>query len=148
LSSKAMSGRRSSKKNGRLAPPRGVRLERKERNAPRYETRAGFLVRSKLEQQCADWLAEQGITLQYEPLILLAGRQYRPDFFLPRHELFIEICGYRHMPFYTDRQEEKRRLYERHRLQVLFIDASRAAEAIRKLKTALSEAGILPPEPE
>lgn len=141
-----MSGRRFTRKDGRLTPPRGVKLERNEKNAPRYETRAGFKVRSRLEQRCADWLHEQKIAVQYEPLILLAGRQYRPDFFLPQHELFIEICGYRHMPFYTDRQEEKRRLYERHHLNVIFINAGGAAEALKKLKAALSDAGILTSE--
>ncbi|MFH2056550.1 MAG: hypothetical protein ABIJ61_11375 [bacterium] len=131
-----------------MAPPRGVRLERQEKNATRYETSAGFKVRSKLEQHCADFLFAQGIELQYEPLLLLAGKQYRPDFFLPKHELFIEICGYRHMPYYTDRQEEKRRLYERHHLKVLFINARRADEASRTLTAALGEAGILSPELE
>jgi hypothetical protein len=94
-----MAARRFSK-SGKHAPPRGERLKRQERNAPRYDTQAGVKVRSRLEQRCADVLTDAGIVFQYEPLLLLAGRQYRPDFFLPEFNLFLEICGYRHMPFY------------------------------------------------
>lgn len=124
-------------------PPHGVRLERKSKNAPCHQTKAGVLVRSKLELACADFLFDHGIDFQYEPLLLLAGRQYRPDFFLPQQELFVEICGYRHMPFYVDRQEEKRRLYEQQHLKVFFINARSASQAVAGLKDALRQQGIL-----
>ncbi len=137
-----MTNRRFPRKDGKHSLPSGTRLPRNEKNAPRHETNTGILVRSKLEQRCADFLSDNSIEFQYEPLILLAGKQYRPDFFLSKHELFIEICGYRHMPFYVDRQEEKRRLYERHHLKVIFINARSAAEAVAALKDILEEKGI------
>ena len=56
-----------------------------------------------------------------EPLILLDERQYRPDFYLPDYDLFLEICGYGHMPHYNDRTAHKMRIYHKHNLQAIFI---------------------------
>ena len=90
-------------KTGRPSPKPGVKLVRKKKFEAMLQTESGIRVRSKYEVCCADFLYKNNISFRYEPLILLAGKQYRPDFYLPRYNIFIEICGYGHMPFYNDR---------------------------------------------
>jgi len=82
---------------------KGAKLSRGGRSKPAVETESGLLVRSKYERECVKFFEDNNVEFQYEPLILLSGRQYRPDFFLPKYNLFIELCGYNHMPFYRDR---------------------------------------------
>jgi len=96
-------------------------------------------VRSSYEKRCVKFFAERDIRFRYEPLILLEGRQYRPDFFLPDLNLFVEICGYRHMPFYSDRIEFKRRLYNRHKLKAVFINYSGRGSLEKLLESELRE---------
>jgi hypothetical protein len=96
-------------------------MARKMKFEPILPTESGIKVRSKYEQRCADYLYTCGITFQYEPLILLEGRKYRPDFYLPHYNLFIEICGYGHMPFYNDRIRQKKRVYEKEKINAIFI---------------------------
>lgn len=88
------------------------------------------------EKACAEYLTANGIEFVYEPLLLLSGKQYRPDFYLPKLGIFIEICGFTHMPFYRDRMEEKRRVYASQGLNVHFIE-------IRSKKALISELGLL-----
>jgi hypothetical protein len=95
-------------------------------------------VRSRLERACVAFLEEQGIRYQYEPLLLLAGRQYRPDFFLPDYGLFLEICGYTHMPFYCDRLLEKEAVYRKQGLKVAFLRLRRGCEVSAALERILA----------
>jgi DNA helicase IV len=108
-------------KTGKPSPRPGVRLVRKRKFEPILETESGVRVRSKYEKRCADFLYLQNISFQYEPLILLAGKQYRPDYYLPQYNLFLEICGYGHMPYYTDRVSFKKKIYEEHKMKAVFI---------------------------
>lgn len=128
--------------SGRYDPPRGVKLARKMKFEPTLETNSGIKVRSRYEKTCADYLFENKIVFQYEPLLLLGGRQFRPDFYLPEHNLFIEICGYNHMPFYRDRVAEKRRVYERHKLNVIFIRATSQGSFASYLRDELNRRSI------
>jgi DNA helicase-4 len=116
-----MFNRKRFKPDGHLVRPRGVKLARRRKFEPELPTVSGVRVRSSYEQRTADYLTKNGINFQYEPLILLDGKQYRPDFFLPRYNLFLEICGMGHMPFYRDHVEQKRRLYQKHNLCAIFI---------------------------
>lgn len=127
------------RKTGRHSPTRGIKLRRVPKNPHKLTTNSGRKVRSRLEQQCADYLTDRGIRFEYEPLMLLAGRQFRPDFYLPDYGVFIEICGYTHMPFYSDRVEEKRSLYARHRMKAIFIVHKRGEDLIATLKPKLNE---------
>jgi hypothetical protein len=136
-------GKKYFKKDGRRVAPRGIRLTRKKRFEPKLKTLSGIPVRSKYEQRCADFLFENNIAFQYEPLMLLGGRQYRPDFYLPVHNIFIEICGYNHQPYYRDRQIQKTRIYEKNNLDVLFINYNGRGSLKRILEDQLSKAGIL-----
>ncbi|PKK83182.1 MAG: hypothetical protein CVT49_09725 [candidate division Zixibacteria bacterium HGW-Zixibacteria-1] len=134
--------RRKLRKSPRYTPPRGIKLERRRRFEPTIATKSGINVRSKYEKKCADFLFENKIEFQYEPLILLAGKQYRPDFFLPDQNLFLEICGYNHMPFYVDRVGFKRQLYEKHNLRAIFIHYNGKGSLEEELKKSLAAYGF------
>jgi len=129
-------------KTGKPTGRKGDRLPRLKGNEPRIETKSGHKVRSELERICANALHAAGIEFQYEPLMLLAGRQFRPDFFLPKENLFLEICGYVHMPHYRDRMEEKRQLYRDQGLKALFVTARNPSELRRILPSELAPFGI------
>jgi DNA helicase IV len=137
-----MYNRKRIKKNGKCIPLRGARLERKKKFEPTIATASGVEVRSLYEKRCADFLFDNNIKFKYEPLILLDGKQYRPDFFLPDFNLFIEICGYGHMPYYNERLKLKERLYEKHNLQVLFIHYNGRGSLEKKIRESLEKHGI------
>jgi hypothetical protein len=113
--------RRRFKKTGKPHPPRGVKLPRNRKFEAKLETDSGARVRSRYEKRCADFLHSKRIRFIYEPLILLDERQYRPDFYLPDHDVFLEICGYGHVPYYNDRIAHKMRIYHKHDLSAVFI---------------------------
>lgn len=113
--------RKRPKKDGCPGPVRGVRYKNSKISPANIAADDETKVRSKLEKECVEYFKEHKIEFSYEPLILLTGKQYRPDFYLPGLDLFIEICGYTHMPFYNDRMEKKKRLYKKHGLKVVFI---------------------------
>jgi len=131
------------KRSSRYTPPRGIKLKRKQKFETRLETDSGVKVRSSYEQVCADFLHTHEITFQYEPLMLLGGRKYRPDFYLPDHGLFLEICGYGHMPFYNQRVKHKMHIYEKFKLNVLFIHHNGKGSLEKKLSDALIKAKVL-----
>jgi hypothetical protein len=131
------------KRSARYTPPRGTKLKRKQKFEPRLATDSGIHVRSGYEQICADFLFKQNIEFQYEPLMLLGGRKYRPDFYLPAHSIFIEICGYGHMPFYNERVKHKMHVYEKHKLNVIFIHHNGSGSLAQKLEKVLIDAKIL-----
>jgi len=116
-----MNKRKRILKTGKPSPRPGVRLPRKKKFEPVLNTKSGIRVRSSYEKTCADFLYSHNISFNYEPLILLGGKQYRPDFYLPKFNLFIEICGYGHMPYYTDRVSFKKKVYAEHNMKALFI---------------------------
>ena len=109
------------RKKGLYSRPRGTRLPRKQKFQAELATDSGVKVRSKYEKTCADFLHASGIEFQFEPLMLLKGRQFRPDFYLPEYNLFLEICGYGHMPYYRSRMRHKQRLYDELGLRSAFI---------------------------
>jgi hypothetical protein len=113
--------RRRPRKDGKPSRLRGNFGPRAKNSEPTFSTSANTKVPSQYEKKCAEYLKKRNIKFVYEPLILLEGRQYHPDFFLPEYDLFLEICGYNHMPFYNDRTAFKRRLYQKHNLRALFI---------------------------
>jgi predicted nuclease of restriction endonuclease-like RecB superfamily len=113
--------RRFRKKTG-LPFQGGSRLPRPAKTSHPVTTSTGRQVRSSQEKVCAEFLSQHRIRFIYEPLLLLSGRQYRPDFYLPDLDIFIEICGFIHMPFYRDRMEEKKRVYASQGLRVEFIE--------------------------
>ena len=105
-------------------------------------TSSGIKVRSSYEQTCADLLTVNGVEFQYEPLMLIGGRQFRPDFYLPAQNLFLEICGYNHMPHYRDRIAHKKQLYKSNNLQAIFVDYDGNGSLTELLIEQLSNLGL------
>lgn len=133
------------KKSGRFRSLRGVRLPRKKKFDTVIPTDGQVKVRSKYEKITVEWLNSHKIEFRYEPLLILAGKKYRPDFFLPGFDLFLEICGYGHHPFYRDRVSHKEMIYRKHNLNVVFVHFSGKGgkESLTDLlKVKLAEAGV------
>ncbi len=106
------------------------------------ETDSGVRVRSTYEKQCADLLFKNNVSFQYEPLMLLEGRQFRPDFYIPDYNLFLEICGYNHQPYYRDRIKLKKRIYEKSGLDAVFINHDGKERIDGKLAKCLEPFGV------
>ncbi len=135
-----MKKRRHFKKDGKISIPRGTKIKREKIDGPGIKTKSGVFVRSQYEKICADYLFENGIKFYYEPLMLIRGKQYRPDFYLPDEDFFIEICGYNHMPYYRDRTGFKEKLYAEADLKAAFIYHSGKGSLIEKIESALEKA--------
>jgi len=115
----------------------GTRLPRKKPFEPVLETKSGVKVRSQYEQECVAWFEANAIEFQYEPVMLVGGKQYRPDFYLPKYNLFVEICGYGHMPHYAERQKKKEAAYKRAGLKAVFVHCREKGEVAKLLTKAL-----------
>jgi very-short-patch-repair endonuclease len=126
-------------KNLRRKPRLCTRVKRMPRPGAGSQAGDGRPFKSKYEKRCAQFLSRLRIRYQYEPLLLLRGKSYRPDFFLPDYNLFVEICGYSHMPYYRSRTHFKEQIYEKAGLQVLFIHAKNERDAEEKLRVYLQE---------
>ncbi len=137
--------RRRLRKSGKYAPPIGNNGSRRKNLKPSVSTNSGIKVRSQYEKRFVQILNKKNIEYQYEPLILLDGKQYRPDFYLPEYNLFVEICGFGHMPFYSDRVEHKRQIYQKHNLQALFIHFNGRGSLENAVKRELEKNGIILP---
>jgi DNA helicase-4 len=57
---------------------------------PRYTTLAGDQVRSKSERMIADWLYAHDIKYVYEPKLNLRDFPFKPDFYIPEADLYLE----------------------------------------------------------
>lgn len=55
-----------------------------------YTTLDGIKVRSKSEQSIADWFYRHSIKYEYEPLLNIKDFSFRPDFYVPDANLYIE----------------------------------------------------------
>jgi hypothetical protein len=123
-------------------PPRGAKLPRQKLFEPVIETLSGINVRSSYEKACADLFYQNNIKFQYEPLMLLEGRKFRPDFFLPDFNLFVEICGYNHQPYYRDRINYKKQIYDKNGLNAVFIDHDGGGGIDDRIRGALQPHGL------
>ncbi len=70
-----------------------------------YTTLKGDKVRSKSERDIADWFFRRGIKYRYEPDINFKDFDFKPDFFLPDADLYIEHVSGKSYP--TERKEEQ-----------------------------------------
>lgn len=138
-----MQKRKRINKDGRPVPLRYRKQSKRKILEPHLESPKGIKVRSKLELKCIEIFDKYGIEFQYEPLMLLRGRQLRPDFYLPDYNLFFEICGLRHMPYYDEKYIGKEKVYENSKLDVIIIDADTVKSVELKLLKSLKERKIL-----
>lgn len=123
--------------------PKEFRLHRSKsarpKNKPSLSTSSGIMVRSQFEKKAISFFEENNIKFRYEPLMLLDGKQYRPDFYLTELNLFVELCGMNHMVYYKNRQEFKKQIYQKNNLKAIFINCSNISEVIPRLKEALKD---------
>ena len=62
-------------------------------SGPRYQTKSGIRVRSKIEKIIANFFTDEGISFVYEPVVTIDGTRLRPDFYLPSYNLIYEHFG-------------------------------------------------------
>ena len=111
------------KKRGRKGKRRGLWSKRSD-----YVTLEGATVSmdSTWEVACAQRLDELGIRWMRNPSIKLEyttrgrrARNYIPDFYLPDHDVYIEVKGY-----WTDAARHKMRdVQERHPIRILILES-------------------------
>lgn len=126
--------------------PKSFRLRKNpETNRITHPVKTGskLNVRSKLEEQTIAIFEKFKIDFIYEPTLLIEGRKIKPDFFLSKHNLFIEICGLRGMPYYNDRQGYKKKLYDKYDIPVVFVDVNNQRQLKLKLLAELSQRKII-----
>lgn len=70
-----------------------------------YTTLNGTRVRSKSEQFIADWLYRHSIRFHYEPLLNIKDFYFRPDFYIPDANLYIEHVSDKSYPM-RDKEEQ------------------------------------------
>jgi hypothetical protein len=90
--------------------------------SPRFKTRQGFKVRSRGEQEIANFLFKNKIQSQYEtkPLIFREeGQICVPDFWLPKFKMYIEYYG--GYPAAWKKKVLKNILYKTHKIPVISI---------------------------
>ncbi len=63
-----------------------------------YTSLNGTKVRSKSEQFIADWLYRHNVPFEYEPLLQVADFPFRPDFYIPAANLYIEHVSDKSFP--------------------------------------------------
>ncbi len=71
-----------------------------------YSSLRGEKVRSKSEQYICDWLYRHSIEYQYEPSLVIDDVSFRPDFFIPQANIFIE-----HVSNISASMDRKERLF-------------------------------------
>jgi hypothetical protein len=92
---------------------------------PRFKTKQGFLVRSRGEQQIANFLHTNKIQSQYEAKTLIfkkEGQVCVPDFWLPKYKMYIEYYG--GYPKAWKKKVMKNRLYKKYKIPCIFITPS------------------------
>ncbi|SFN21279.1 zinc-ribbon family protein [Chitinophaga sp. YR627] len=72
-----------------------------------YTALRGHRVRSKSERDIADWLYRRNIKYEYEKEINLVGFSFKPDFYIPQADLYIEhVSGISYNTTNKDREFE------------------------------------------
>jgi DNA helicase IV len=71
-------------------PIQGAPIHHMDRSKKPYTSLNGTKVRSKSEQYIADWLYRHSIPFEYEPNVLIKDFVFRPDFFIPTANLYLE----------------------------------------------------------
>ena len=125
------------------------------RNAER-RTLSGDLVKSLEELAIANFLTEKGIEYEYEKPYEVSTAtkgygQYRPDFFLPCHNIWIEHFALdksghppKGWPSYLEGVEWKRRTHEKHGTRLIETNSWQREKGVllETLQAKLEEAGV------
>lgn len=84
-------------------------------------TLSGLKVRTRSEKRIADFLYKQGVVFVYEKELMLNGRKYIPDFYLPKLNFYIEFFGWSHIPDYQNKVDEKMRVYKENSIDCIYL---------------------------
>ena len=108
-----------------------------------YETVSGSTVRSKSEARIANYLSNHNVQFKYEKEIEILGKKYKPDFYLPNYDIYIEFFGLNHIPSYKKECVEKMNSYSRAKMNCIYLyhKGSRYLEWI--LEKELTRHGIV-----
>jgi hypothetical protein len=109
-------------------------------NTSHLKTKQGFIVRSKGEQQIANFLFDNKIRSQYESKTLIFKKEGMiciPDFYLPKFKIYIEFYG--GFPKAWKKKVMKNRLYKKYKIPCIFITPAELRNLdyslIKQLKT-------------
>ncbi len=70
-----------------------------------YTTLNGTEVRSKSEQYIADWLYRHSIKFKYEPKVNFGDFDFKPDFYIPEANLYLEHVSKKSYPMHAKEQQ-------------------------------------------
>lgn len=121
----------------------GARLENLRRLSPRprFKTRHGLLVRSKVEKIIADFLFALGLRYEYEPIIEVGGFHVMPDFRLLDSGILVEHFGL-DTPAYQQAKAAKLDRYRRYGVPVIWTEVADEPQIEDVLTRKLTEAGL------
>lgn len=103
---------------------------------PRIKTELNVKVRSKGEKEIANFLKENNIKAEYESKnLILDGYVCVPDFWLPKHNIFIEFYG--GYPGSRTKKIIKNKLYKKHHLKVISITPCELYDLNREILKAI-----------
>jgi len=91
-------------------PWKHIEFRNKHTNPPKFMTKYGLLVRSKIEKIIADFYYDCNLEFEYEKGLIVGGEPFTPDFHLKKHLIFHEHFGGR--PNESDEDYEKRISYK------------------------------------
>lgn len=93
----------------------------REKYPPTLRTRDGHLVRSRAEIIVDDYLFENRIWHVYEKRLPVVEEDVYCDFYLPEHDMYIEIWGKRDQE-YIGRKEHKEKVYRESGLRLISLE--------------------------
>lgn len=87
---------------------------------PKYLTRSGIKVRTKIEKMCADYYTDLGLPFKYETIVIFFGYKKNffkiPDFYFPNFDLFHEHFGFSDNSSYAEGMRRKANIYNSFKL--------------------------------
>lgn len=85
----------------------------------RVRTKSGFRVRSNAERLIAEMFDYLELAYYYEEPLVLDRIRLKPDFYLPKENIYVEFWGLTHFPSYNRIKERKQNLYKKHGIRVI-----------------------------
>lgn len=86
-----------------------------------YKNDRGDILQSSLEEVVADILYERGIEYITHKVLILRGKRFFPDFYLPKHNLYIEVFGMSDLDFYREKMALKIKEYEENGVNCIYL---------------------------
>jgi len=105
---------------------------------PRFKTKQRFIVKSRGEQEIANFLYEKKIKSLYETKTLFFEKEGMicvPDFYLPKYKTYIEFYGGH--PLAWKKKVMKNKLYRKYKIPCIFITPAELRNLERYLKREL-----------